>query len=86
MGRIERGYEIFKNGDVVAAGPPRKVYKVREYKVTHFLDNLDPRWSCTCPDNMYRNLNCKHIVAANLLELSEAQKHLNTIKLNIYMR
>lgn len=42
----------------------------RDYGVTHMGAG---KWRCTCPDHQYRQLECKHIIASDLV-LSSKEK------------
>ncbi len=43
----------------------------KEYRVVHTMQG----WGCTCPDYLYRNIDCKHIYAVQFsLKLREEVK------------
>jgi len=58
--------QILKRNGVSTQHNPIEEYRVTgdrgiTYIVTHYTD--EDRWSCTCPDHVYRERECKHIKA-----------------------
>ena len=43
----------------------------KEYRVVHTMQG----WGCTCPDYLYRNIDCKHICSTILSKIVRIRKY-----------
>jgi hypothetical protein len=44
----------------------RSQHGPRSYLVERLVADGQPRWRCTCPDQLWRRRTCKHVLAARL--------------------
>ena len=71
MSKIENGLAIYNNGLV-------EQLNVREYLVKgkYIVEDLttrediEPFYKCSCPDHVYRGVECKHIISVQLYQLN----------------
>lgn len=68
--RVAKGYEIF-NQDLVEQINAR-LYSVKgKYEVEDLTTNEDinPVYQCSCPDFVYRHVQCSHIIAVQFKQM-----------------
>jgi len=66
--RVEKGYNTFLN-DLVEKLDDR-VYIVKgKYEVEDLTtkEDINGVYQCTCPDHVYRGVNCSHIIAVQFM-------------------
>jgi hypothetical protein len=60
------GDHVRPAGAGVALWFVRSQHGPRSYLVERLVADGQPRWRCTCPDQLWRRRTCKHVLAARL--------------------
>ena len=65
--REERGQAIAKlDGQIKRIDDCTYTVKSQSHNGEYCIIKVDGEWVCECPDNKYRQVKCKHIIAVEL--------------------
>jgi putative transposase len=79
--RQERGQTIAQhNGQVTRIDDMLYIVKSQSGNGEYTVNKIDGEWFCTCPDNTYRHVPCKHIHAVTFSLSIRAEVKIHTIK------
>lgn len=62
-----RGESIAQNGLILRTAPEQFLVHSQSTQKEYVVSVNGGRWSCTCPDHVYRRVECKHIRAVEAL-------------------
>jgi hypothetical protein len=85
--REERGQTIAQhNGQVKRIDDNTYTVKAQSHEGEYTINRIGNEWVCSCPDNTYRHLICKHIYAVDFSKSLRAEVSINRVikEINIH--